>query len=729
MNNLRFKALEIIERRKLINVEPPSYKVSDYFGINTFDDIKLRNALSSSIFQQLKYAISQGTPIKESIADAVASVMKDWAISRGATHYTHWFQPLTGATAEKHDSFFEIRKSDGKYIEEFKGKELIRQEPDASSFPSGGLRNTFEARGYTAWDASSPAFIMESGTAKTLCIPTVFISYTGELLDNKSPLLKSIESLDKAAKEVYRFFDKSIRRISITLGCEQEFFLIDKALYNARPDLVVAGRTVFGRTPPKGQQLDDHYFGSIPIRVKRYLQDLGIESYKLGIPIKTRHNEVAPSQFECATIFEEANLAVDHNQIFMNLMKKVATKHKFEVLFHEKPFSNLNGSGKHNNWSMVTDKGKNLLSPSSKTRDSLQFLTFFINIIAAVYEYPDLLRASIASPGNDYRLGVSEAPPAIMSIFIGSQLTKLLNELEHSTNISAQKGEDIFIKLGINKIPHIIKDNTDRNRTSPFAFTGDKFEFRSVGSSANNAVPITVINSIVAKQLMKFKVEVDKRIKKGEKKEAAILNILREYIKESKNILFEGNNYSQEWLKEARKRKLENITATPTALDAYLTPKSIDLFEKCGILSKRGIEARCEVILENYIMKIQIESRIMGDLALNHIIPTAIKYQNRLIENVNGLQKIGLGDETKEVIETIKRISKYVRNIKNSVFKMIADRKLANKKEKAREKALEYEKIKEIYFNSIRSSVDKLELVVDDIDWPLPKYRELLFLR
>ncbi len=728
MANLRFKALEIVESRKCIEIAAPSVKVSEYFGQNVFDDNKMRSVLPENVYKNLKYAIYKGEAIAESIADAVAGAMKNWAVAKGATHYAHWFLPLTNATAEKHDSFFNIR-SDGQYIEEFKGSGLVKQEPDASSFPSGGLRNTFEARGYTAWDPTCPAFIMESGTSKTLCIPTIFVSHTGKALDNKAPLLKSLEILDKAAIAVCDYFDKSTRKVYVTLGCEQEFFLIDKALYNARPDLMVTGRTVFGRTPPKGQQLEDHYFGSIPSRVKRYLQELEIQAYKLGIPIKTKHNEVAPSQFECTPIFEEANLAIDHNQMLMDLMKKVANKHQFKVLFHEKPFADLNGSGKHNNWSMYTDTKKNLLAPSSKAKENLQFLTFFVNTIMAVYEHADLLRASIASAGNDYRLGANEAPPAIISVFIGEQLTKVLHELEHNAHISVKKGDNIYMKLGVNKIPPILLDNTDRNRTSPFAFTGNKFELRAVGASANSAVPITVLNTIVAQQLQKFKIAVDKQIKNKEKKEVAIINILRDYTKASKKIRFEGNNYSAGWVKDAEKRKLKHIEGTPSALDAYLTKKSIILFEKTHVLSKTEVEARHEVMLENYVMEIQIESRMIGDLALNHIVPTAIGYQNKLIQNVRGLKEIGLEEETKEIIQTIQRISRYVSNIKRLVFEMIDRRKIANKISDTGEKSLNYESIKNEYFDNIRRNVDRLELVVDDADWPLPKYRELLFLR
>lgn len=729
MSHLRFRALELVQQREAQEVFPPSKRVSEYFGINTFSLETMSTILPSYTYDELLYAIQKGKRIEDQVAEAVAVAMKNWAIERGATHYTHWFQPLTGATAEKHDAFFELTP-DGKAIEEFKGASLVQQEPDASSFPNGGLRNTFEARGYTAWDPTSPAFLMESGQGKTLCIPTVFVSYTGEALDNKAPMLKSLDRLDKAATEVCHYFDRNVAHVFATLGCEQEFFLIDKALHDARPDLVMCGRTVFGFRSPKGQQMDDHYFGAIPTRVQRFLQELEVEAYKLGIPIKTRHNEVAPSQFECAPNFEEANVAVDHNQLLMDLMPRVAEKHHFKVLFHEKPFQNLNGSGKHNNWSLITDTGRNLFKPSTRARVNLQFLTFFVNTIKAFHDYADLLRASIASSGNDHRLGANEAPPAIMSAFIGSQLTAVLDELEQNANIQVGKGDNVYMKLGIDKIPHILLDNTDRNRTSPFAFTGNKFEFRAVGSMANTALPLTVLNTAVADQLIKFKKAVDKQLFEGEKKEVAIINILREYIKSSKKIRFEGNGYGEEWAKEAKKRKLSNIPSTPYALDAYLEGKSIRLFKRQEILSEDEIKARHAIMMENYILKIQIESRIIGDQTLNTIIPAAIKYQNRLIQNVQGMLQIGLEEEAKPLKETVRTIASHIALASELCQQMSTARREGNEIEEVKERGIFYcTQVKERFFEAIRMHVDKLEMLIDDAEWPLPKYRELLFLR
>lgn len=729
MAKLRFKALEMVQERKPIEVTAPSARVSDYFGSNTFSIPAMRSVLSSEVFKKLMHCIETGEDIDEKVADSVAAAMKNWAIGKGATHYTHWFQPLTGTTAEKHDAFFELRP-DGSTIEQFKGSALVRQEPDASSFPSGGLRNTFEARGYTAWDPTSPAFLMESGNSKTLCIPTVFVSYTGEALDNKAPLLKALGRVDKAATAVCQYFDKDVTKVIATLGCEQEFFLVDKALADARPDLLLGGRTVFGRTPAKGQQLEDHYFGSIPARVQSYLHEFEIEAYKLGIPVKTRHNEVAPSQFECAPIFEEVNIAVDHNQLLMDLMTKLAEKHNFRVLFHEKPFAGVNGSGKHNNWALATNTGRNLFAPSTKSKENLQFLTFFVNTVKAVHTYADLLRASIASAGNDHRLGANEAPPAIISAFIGKQMTEVLDELEHNGNIKIEKGDNIYMKLGIDKIPPILLDNTDRNRTSPFAFTGNKFEFRAVGSSFNTGWPMTVLNLIVAEQLEQFRAEVDKLIEKGEKKEVAIINVLRDYIKSSKAVRFEGNGYSDEWKEEAAKRGLNNITSTPRSLDVYHTAQVEELFDRHGVLTKAELHARHEIMLEAYIKKVQIEARVMSDLALNHIVPTAIAYQGLLINSVKGLKDIGLEADATEIIETIRRITEHINTLKKNVFAMEEERKRLNKVEDVRERAIAYgEEVKEKYFETIRRHVDKLELIVPDEEWPLPKYREMLFLR
>jgi len=724
---LRFKALEIVDGRPIVVPVKPEGKVADYFGSNVFSKKTMRDYLSPDVYKELLQTIESSAKLDVSLADAVAQGMKNWALAKGATHFTHWFQPLTESTAEKHDAFFDL---DGdEVIEKFRGGALVQQEPDASSFPSGGIRNTFEARGYTAWDPTSPAFIMETHAGKTLCIPTVFVSYTGEALDYKTPLLKALSFVDKAATDVCQYFDKDVTRVIPTLGPEQEYFLIDRALFHSRPDLVMAGRTVFGHAPARGQQLEDHYFGTIPTRVLSFMTEFEYECWKLGIPVRTRHNEVAPSQFECAPTFTEVNLAVDHNQLIMDLLEKVGEKHNLKVLLHEKPFANINGSGKHNNWSLGTNNGKNLLSPGKKPKENLMFLTFFVNTIKAVYDHADLLRASIAGAGNDFRLGANEAPPAIISVFIGSQLTKLLNAIEKNDK-SIEKGENLYLKLGLDKLPEILLDNTDRNRTSPFAFTGNKFEFRAVGSSANIAAPMIVLNTIMANQLVAFKAQLDKEIEKGIKKEVAIINILKEYISSSKNILFEGNGYSDEWVQEAAKRKLNNIKTTPPALKAYLSKSSHDLFVKNGIFTEREIEARTEIYLENYIKKVQIESRMIGDLASNHIVPTAVKYQNILINNVKGLKEIGLDQEVyKSTLESIKDISKHVSTIQVNVEAMIEARKKANNMDDTYKKAMEYCDVVKPYFDVIRYHADKLELIVDDEEWPLAKYREMLFIK
>jgi glutamine synthetase len=731
---LRFKALEYAQSKPTVKVNPPSAKVSEYFGSHVFGLEAMRSNLTADIFEKLMNCIESGTTIDRDIADAVAAAMKSWAVSKGATHYTHWFQPLTGSTAEKHDAFFDIVPGSvfpsGRAIEKFKGSALVQQEPDASSFPSGGLRSTFEARGYTGWDPTSPAFIIENAAGRTLCIPTIYVSYTGEALDYKTPLLKALSAVDKAATAVCEYFDKNVTRVMATLGAEQEYFLIDRNLYNARPDLVMAGRTVFGHSPAKGQQLEDHYFGSIPSRAHSFMVDFEIEALKLGIPVRTRHNEVAPSQFECAPSFEEVNLAIDHNLLLMDLMDKVAERHGFKVLFHEKPFAGINGSGKHNNWSLVTNTGKNLLAPSTRPKENLQFLTFFVNIIKAVYDHSDLLRASIASAGNDFRLGANEAPPAIVSVFIGAQLSGILDELEKNATIRIDKGDNMYMKLGIDKIPTLLLDNTDRNRTSPFAFTGNKFEFRAVGASTNSSSPMTVLNTIVANQLMEFKKDVDQLIDKGEKKEVAIVNVLRTYIKASKDILFEGNNYSDEWVAEAERRGLPNVKLTPEALDAFVTKKSIALFEKHNVMNERELHARHEIMLENYIKKVQIESRVMGDLVLNHVIPTAVKYQSMLVNNVQGVKAMGLEEKlTASTVEAIKKIAGYIDTLLVNVEDMTETRKKANNTEDIHERALIYGKEVKGYFEKIRYAVDKLELMVDDEDWPLVKYRELLMVR
>ena len=724
MSSLRFQALNAVLTRTTPEVKTPSSKLSEYFGSNVFDQKKMKDNLSKEAFNSITDSINSGTPIDRAISEQVASAMKSWAISMGSTHYTHWFQPLTGSTAEKHDSFFEPG-SDGQGLEKFSGEALSQQEPDASSFPNGGIRSTFEARGYTAWDPSSPAFIM----GKTLCIPTVFVSYTGEALDYKAPLLKALGVMDRAAVAVAQYFDKGIEKVNASLGIEQEYFLVDLALFNARPDLYLTGRTLFGHMSAKNQQLDDHYFGSIPDRVLAYMQDFETEAIKLGIPLKTRHNEVAPSQFECAPIYEEINLAIDHNSLLMDLMDKVARKHNFKVLLHEKPYAGINGSGKHNNWSLITNTGKNLLAPGKTPKTNLMFLTFFVNTIRAVFEYSDLLRASIASVNNDHRLGANEAPPAIISMFLGSQLSDLLDEIETSRVTSKMKQEPA-LWTNIPKIPQILLDNTDRNRTSPLAFTGNKFELRAVGSSANSANPMTILNLIVADQLNKFKAEVDKLIKKGEKKDVALMTVIKRYIKESKAIRFEGNGYSDEWAQEAEKRGLKNIKTTPKALDVLLDPKTDKLFEETGVFTKRESHARHEILLESYFKKLQIEARVMGELVDNVIIPTAISYQTTLIDNVKGLKEIGLGEETyKAQLDIIIKISEHVNFIKTNNTKMIDERKKANNIEDIRDKSIAYDEKVKSFFDPIRYHVDKLEQIVDDAKWPLPKFRELLFIK
>ncbi len=726
MSSLRFQALNAVLTRTIPEVTQPTVKISDFFGANVFDKKKMKEYLSKEALQSIMNSIELGEPIHRDVAEQIASAMKAWSISKGATHYTHWFQPLTGTTAEKHDSFFEpTGDGSGTGIEKFSGGALAQQEPDASSFPNGGIRSTFEARGYTAWDPSSPAFLM----GKTLCIPTVFISYTGEALDYKAPLLKAMNVMDKAAVSVAQYFDKGIEKINASLGIEQEYFLVDLALFNARPDMYLTGRALFGHMSAKNQQLEDHYFGSIPERVLAFMQDFETEALLLGIPLKTRHNEVAPSQFECAPLYEEINLAIDHNQLVMDLMDRVAKRHNFKVLLHEKPYAGINGSGKHNNWSLITNTGKNLLAPGKTPKSNLMFLTFFVNTIRAVFEYSDLLRASIASVNNDHRLGANEAPPAIISIFLGSQLNDVLDEIETS-RVTKKMKEETTLWTNIPKIPQILLDNTDRNRTSPFAFTGNKFEFRAVGSSANSADPMTILNLIVADQLNKFKAEVDKLIKKGEKKDVALMTVIKRYIKESKAIRFEGNGYSEEWANEAEKRGLSNIKTTPKALDVLLTEKTLKLFADTGVFSNREAHARHEILLDNYQKKLQIEARVMGELVNNVIIPTAITYQTGLIDNVKGLKDIGLGADTyKAQIDIITKISEHVNFIKANVTKMIDERKKANVIEDARDRAIAYDEKVKSYFDPIRYHVDKLEQLVDDSKWPLPKFRELLFIK
>ncbi len=730
MSTIRFKTIEEVLKRKPLEVELPSVKTSRYFGENVFDTRKMQEYLSRESYENVLEAIDKGIKIDRKYSNQVASGMKAWAIDRGATHYTHWFHPLTGTTAEKHDAFFEPA-DDGGIIENFQGDMLVQQESDASSFPSGGLRNTFEARGYTAWDPSSPAFVY----GRTLCIPTIFVSYNGEALDYKTPLIKSLNLIDQAASEVCSYFDKSVEKVNVTLGWEQEYFLIDDAFFNARPDLYLTGRTLLGHASAKDQQLNDHYFGSLTDRVKNFMHEFEIEAYRLGIPIKTRHNEVAPNQFECAPRFEEANLAADHNQMLMTIMDKVAKKHKFRVLFHEKPFKGINGSGKHCNWSLATNTGKNLLAPGKTPKNNFQFITYLINIIKAVWQNADLLRASIAFAGNEYRLGANEAPPAIMSVFIGSRLTHMLDELEQrvdNTKMSPEeKGE---LKLDIGKIPEILLDNTDRNRTSPFAFTGNRFEFRAVGSSANVASPITALNTVVADQLKQFKEDVDNLIENDKiKKDEAIFRVLKLYIQESKDIRFEGDGYSEDWIKEAERRGLTNISAIPEALEAFLSPKTVDIYNKNNILSSRELKARKEIRLEQYTKKQQIEARVLGDLAMNHIIPTAVKYQNTLLENIKYIKDIYPDNEFKKMTlhqtNTVERIATHISNIREKVVNMVNERKKANEIEEIRTKAVAYHQNVVPYLEEIRYHVDKLELIVDDEIWPFPKYREMLFTR
>lgn len=727
MPSIRFSALQAVTQREPVEYEPSYQRISEIFGEDVFNTKAMRQYMTSESFKSVTSAIQLGTKIDRDIADQVASAMKAWALEKGATHYTHWFQPLTGATAEKHDSFFEST-GDGEAMEKFTGGLLVQQEPDASSFPNGGIRNTFEARGYTAWDPTSPAFIM----GRTLCIPTVFVAYTGEALDNKTPLLRALQAVDHAATEVCQYFDKNVKKVHSTLGWEQEYFLVDTALHDARPDLKLTGRTLLGHSPAKGQQLDDHYFGSIPERVRYFMRELEYECYRLGIPVKTRHNEVAPSQFELAPIFEEANVSVDHNSLIMDVMDKVARRHHFKVLLHEKPYAGVNGSGKHNNWSLATDTGVNLLSPGKTPKSNLQFLTFFINAIKAVHDNADLLRAAIASASNDHRLGANEAPPAIISVFIGSQLTETLDTLEKLEKGALSPEQKTDLKLNIvGKIPEILLDNTDRNRTSPFAFTGNKFELRAVGSTANCAQPMTVLNTIVAEQLQDFKEEVDTLIKGGMKKDDAIFNVLSDCIKASKKIRFEGDGYSDDWVEEAEKRGLNNVKTTPHALDFYITPDALELFDSNDVMSKVEVEARHEIMLEEYQKRIQIESRVLGDIAGNHIVPTAINYQNRLIENVRGLKQV-LDDKVykkvaKEQLDMITEISGRISVIISEKETMIEARKKCNKIDDMREKAIAYCEEVLPYFEKIRYECDKLEMLVDDELWPLPKYRELIF--
>ncbi len=729
MAQFRFKALDEVLNRKPVKVVREENLVSDYYGMMVFDQAKMKKYLSREAYKAVTDAISKGTTVDRKMADQVAQGIKAWAIENGATHYTHWFHPLTDGTAEKHDAFI-VHGADGGVIESFSGSLLSQQEPDASSFPSGGIRQTFEARGYTAWDPTSPAFISET----TLTIPTIFISYTGEALDYKTPLLRAIHKVDKAATEVCQYFDKNVTSVQTNLGWEQEYFLIDEALFMARPDLVLTGRTLMGHASSKDQQLDDHYFSSIPTRANRFMQDVENEAYKLGIPLKTRHNEVAPNQFEFAPIYEEANLANDHNQLVMDIMGKIARRHKFRILFHEKPFAGINGSGKHNNWSLETNTGVNLYSPGKNPKSNLQFLTFVVNTLKAVYDGQDLLRASILTAQNSHRLGANEAPPSILSVFLGSEVSGMLDLMEEAVvDRKMTPDEKTALKLNIGRIPEIILDNTDRNRTSPFAFTGNRFEFRAVGSSANNASALIVLNTLMTNQLKKFKVAVDALIEKDIKKDEAIFQVLKELIIESKPIRFNGDGYSDNWVKEAAKRGLSNVNSVPESLAAYLTPESKDLFAKLGIFNESELNGRVEVEYEKFIMKIQIEARVLGDLAINHIVPTAVAYQTMLLENVRNLKEVFSVEEYEDLAsgrkELIKEIGGHISAIKAKCKEMVEARKQVNVIEDVIEKAMAYDKKVKPYLEEVRYHIDKLELIVDDEKWPLPKYRELLFVR
>ena len=729
MADFRFKALQKVLDRQPVAMKREDILTSDFYGINVFDRPKMKKYLSKEAFKAVSDAIDHGTAVNRKMADQVAQGMKAWATENGATHYTHWFHPLTDGTAEKHDAFI-THGENGGVVEAFSGKLLSQQEPDASSFPSGGIRQTFEARGYTAWDASSPAFIVDG----TLCIPTVFISFTGEALDYKTPMLRAIHAVDKAATAVCQYFDKNVTKVNANLGWEQEYFLIDEALFIARPDLVLTGRTLMGHASSKDQQLDDHYFSSIPTRAYRYMEDLENEAYKLGIPVKTRHNEVAPNQFEVAPIFEEANLANDHNQLLMDIMKKVARRHHFRVLFHEKPFAGINGSGKHSNWSLSTNTDVNLYSPGKNPKSNLQFLTFVVNTMKAVYDHQDLLRASIMNASNAHRLGANEAPPSILSVFLGSEVGKMLDLMEESVvDRKMTPDEKTALKLNIGRIPEIILDNTDRNRTSPFAFTGNRFEFRAVGSSANCAPALIVLNTAVAAQLQQFKIDVDEIVASGVKKDEAIFQVLKKLIIESKPIRFDGDGYSDSWVKEAKKRGLTNINSVPEALAGYLSPKAKELFASQEVLTDKELEGRTAVEYEKFIMKVQIEARVLGDLAINHIVPTAVQYQTTLLSNVKNLKEVFDKAEFEELAgprkELIREIGGHITAIKAKVKEMIEARKVANVIEDTVKKAKAYDQTVRPYLEDIRQHIDKLELTVDNELWPLPKYRELLFVR
>ena len=731
MSGLRFRVVSEAFNKKALQVNPPSENISEYYGRYVFGRKEMAKFLSSDCMQALVKAIDQGETLDRKIADEVAEGMKQWAMTHGATHYTHWFQPLTEGTAEKHDSFIEYATvPGGEVIEKFSGKLLAQQEPDASSFPNGGIRNTFEARGYTAWDPSSPAFIVDD----TLCIPTVFVAYTGEALDYKTPLLKAINAVDKAATAVCHYFDPTVKKVFSYLGWEQEYFLVDEGLYAARPDLLLTGRTLIGHESAKNQQLEDHYFGAIPARVQAFMKELEFEAYKYGIPCKTRHNEVAPNQFELAPIFGEMNLANDQNLLVMSIMNRIARKHGFRVLLHEKPFAGINGSGKHNNWSLGTNTGVGLFTPGKTAEENLQFITFLVNALMAVYKNNALLKASIMTAQNAHRLGAGEAPPTIISAFLGSHLTEVLNKLEESSSEEAiVMGNKKQMKLGVAHIPEVLLDNTDRNRTSPFAFTGNRFEFRAVGSSANCASALIVLNTIMADQLNEFKTLVDEKIASGKPTNKAIFEVLKAYIKESKSIRFDGNGYSDEWRKEAAERGLDCETSVPLIYEAYTRKESIDMFSRTGVFSEKELEARNEVKWETYTKKLQIEARVLGDLCLNHIIPVATQYQSLLLDNVYKTKQIYSAEKAEELcahnMELIEKLYKHISIIKSNVDAMVEARKLANKIESEREKAIAYSETVLPYFSPIRANADELELIVDDELWPLPKYREMLFIR
>lgn len=729
MSHLRFKEVELAFNREPVTVDIPKEAPSEYYGKYVFNRKAMFKYLPKKTFDALTYAIDNKKPLDIAVADSVAAGLQKWAMEKGCTHYTHWFHPLTDGTAEKHDSFIEHDGKSG-VIEEFSGKLLIQQEPDASSFPNGGIRNTFEARGYSAWDISSPAFIHDN----TLCIPTIFISYSGESLDYKTPLLRALNSIDKAATAVAQYFDENVKHVTSNLGWEQEYFLVDEALFAARPDLIMTGRTLMGHESAKNQQLEDHYFGAIPMRVEEFMLDLEIECHKLGIPAKTRHNEVAPNQFELAPIFEESNLANDHNLLLMKVMAQVARRHHFRVLLHEKPFAGINGSGKHNNWSLSTDTGVLLFKPGKTVKENLQFITFISNVMSTVYKYNGLIKASISSATNAHRLGANEAPPAIISIFMGEQISSILESLvnadkEDRLNVSGKSG----LSLNMSQIPQLLLDNTDRNRTSPFAFTGNRFEFRAVGSSANCASAMIAVNSALAEQLMEFKEAVDARVAKGEAVFDAILAENKKLIEESKAIHFDGNGYSEEWKEEAKRRGLDCETSVPLIFDRYLDEKTVNMFQKVGVFTKVELEARNEVKWETYTKKVQIESRCFGDMALNHIIPVATKYQNMLLDNVYKIKSLFPHEKGEKIaaqdMAMIENMAEHMQFIKDKVQEMIEARKVANKIESLREKAIAYHDTVVPYLESIRYHIDKLELMVDDEMWPLPKYRELLFIR